>query len=257
MGGITVQGFDTPDLFESELMSATSQFWEETGALMADRPFPDNGLVHHYTSIDAAISIIENQELFSSNIAYLNDSNELICAKNVLSHLPGLETRTKHIPDSTEFIKSLIEKIENEYIYASFVASFCDNGDLLGQWRGYGGGVSIAFDGQELDTKFESTSLVKIKYEFGEQQTILDNLIVSALSWLDEHSENADYAYIKSRLTSYIRVAFEHIASKMKNIAFAEENEWRLVTRRSGNLDLIENPEVFFSSKRQRNDSIH
>jgi hypothetical protein len=59
------------DLFSQVAAQSMRQFWVEAGQAMADYPRPISGKIYHYTDISAAMSIIENQVLWSSNIAFL------------------------------------------------------------------------------------------------------------------------------------------------------------------------------------------
>ncbi len=236
------------DLFEREISPASGQFWDESGELMADRPLPTDGLVHHYTSIEVAILIVEGQELWPSNIAYLNDSTELVCARNVLKYLLSSQSRTRDNQNAAELLKKLDEKIGTEFVHSTFVLSFCDNGDLLGQWRGYGGGVSIAFDGLEIGSIFEETNLVKVIYSAFQQIQILDSLIMSFSTYLDGQKQKEGYNVLETETISFLRLYFENIAAKMKNEAFAEESEWRILTTRRG-VDISQHPEVHFRTK--------
>jgi hypothetical protein len=145
----------TADLFDP-LTGAMDAFWEESREELLGNPFPGEGLVHHYTTVEAAISIIKSQSLWSTNIAFLNDFNERICASNVLRRMIHEVEKCRIFADkeANELATQLLSKIENEFVHSSFVTSFCDDGDLLGQWRGYGGGVSIAFDAKALNASF-------------------------------------------------------------------------------------------------------
>ena len=232
-------------LFTDPIKEASTQFWKEAGELMYDGPPPSDGMVHHYTSLEAALSIIEDQKIWSSSIAYLNDAHEMICAMNVLNYLLKYKSRTFENVNATLLLNRLEDQLKSIAIQATFVVSLCDDGDLLGQWRGYGAGVSIAFDSEKLNTTFNSSKLHKVTYSPNDQSEILDALIISFSTWLDEQKHEPDYNTIEEETINMLRGYFENIAAKMKNVAFETENEWRIITRRN-TYGLSEYPEVHF-----------
>jgi hypothetical protein len=62
----------------------TSRFWESSAPLMTPEiPYFDNFIIFYYTNISETINIIENQEIWATNIGFLNDEHELVCAQNV------------------------------------------------------------------------------------------------------------------------------------------------------------------------------
>lgn len=239
----------TADLFDP-VATMMDKFWAGGMPLMADRPFPEGGLVHHYTTVEAAISIIEKQRFWSTNIAFLNDFNERVCALNVLTNIiEAPDTGVFKDEGAKELARQLVSTIKDQYVHATFVTSFCDSGDMLGQWRGYGGGVSIAFDAEELDAAFdEQTSLVRVLYRPAEQSEIFDRMIVTASSWLADKKDDDDFENIKWEGLSRLRVYFENISAKMKNMSFYDEREWRLLTKRDIS-PLTDRPEVHFRAR--------
>ncbi len=151
--------------------------------------------------------------------------------------------------EANELATQLLSKIENEFVHSSFVTSFCDDGDLLGQWRGYGGGVSIAFDAKALNAACGAqTTLVKVMYEPEGQVEILDSMIISGSSWLSAKKGEKDFEFFKDEILKRLQVYFENISAQMKNASFRDEREWRLLTTRPLG-DLNAPPEVHFRAR--------
>ena len=104
-------------------------------------------LIYHYTTITGLIGIISHKELWASDCRFLNDGTELSYAKDIFFNevtkleLPPIDDGGYRLPGN-----SLSD-------FQMFIACFCEDGDLLGQWRGYGTeqGYSLGFDVQLLN----------------------------------------------------------------------------------------------------------
>jgi hypothetical protein len=120
---------------------------------LLDRKLPDTQKVYHYTSADAAISIIEKGELRSSSVLYLNDKTEHVHgewrfaeALNA-SDEPTIQRLRPHILDA------LGEETRSDRQRDTYACCFSAEGNQLGQWRAYandGRGYSIGFDVRKI-----------------------------------------------------------------------------------------------------------
>jgi len=138
--------------------------------------------LHHYTTAAGLKGIIESQQLWATNISYLNDAEEHIgFFDRRLSHLLAKPVRAAVAEIATtasdrnqidvhggvekaveESIKDLISLLRTATLNVDkpYVTAFCsavpnatpDDG-LLSQWRGYGtdGGYAIVFDTHGLE----------------------------------------------------------------------------------------------------------
>ncbi|MDG6098415.1 DUF2971 domain-containing protein [Alteromonas sp. ZYF713] len=104
----------------------------------------------HYTSLDTALNIISNNELWVSNVHFMNDSSELGAGFSIVADAWFETLNTKG--GEQEAKANLINYIrENKDHY---VFSLSKNGDQLSQWRGYanfGKGCCIGFDKDVLE----------------------------------------------------------------------------------------------------------
>ena len=173
-------------------------------------------LLYHYCSVETFFQIIKNQTLRLTNIQYMNDSEEL--------HY-GLDLLEK--PDE----ELLLDKAYRDDIRI-YAMCFCEEGDLLSQWRGYGDnaeGLSIGFDfsilKDEKDLRipkydkpnpYYSHSLQKIIYDFEEQEKKVSEFL------------NID----KTDLSFFIE-QWHRLVASLKNPNFAEEKEWRFISSMS------------------------
>lgn len=121
--------------------------------------------IYHYTDITGFRGIIQNQEFWMSNINFMNDKEEFLNGIYICHEIiSALMSSISHVPESDiakEYLEEIQKVLENSEksdnishkdIYAM---SFCREGDLLSQWRGYGkeNGISIGFHAKELEKK--------------------------------------------------------------------------------------------------------
>src|SRR4051794_41194382 len=102
-------------------------------------PTPEH--VFHYSDAGALQSIVSKGELWASHVDHVNDSQEFRYAQTFID--TAFERR---IEQSAPDIAAKVEEIRKVYRTHSFVwhavadvyiACFCEEGDLLSQWRAY------------------------------------------------------------------------------------------------------------------------
>lgn len=182
--------------------------------------------LHHYTDARSLISIVTTQELWATNAVFMNDQTEVSHAATLMSRLlqegepaagsTGPDVAMRHL---LQYVHSFVE---------IYVVSFCADGDLLSQWRGYGasGGYSIEFTGRELMALGPGRPrLVQVIYDEENQVEQLRELLRSWRSMLSSVSSTEQEWYESAALLAQI---FAVLAVSFKNDAFAEEKEWRL-----------------------------
>lgn len=222
------QSSEEPDLFDKISSECTDWFWKNTGHLVFDINFKNSDVVYHYTNLESAINIIENNELWSTSINFLNDSNEMVCAQNVMRNHTSTEFYKENFPERYSLAQQLQRFDFPPSFFHHFVTSFCSSGDQLSQWRGYGSGVAIGFMATELNGVFKNSNLRKVIYNPEDQVTVIDNLLKSVSDYIRSHNINAEDAH--NYLIEYARSLFDLMSAKMKNKSFEEEREWRLIT---------------------------
>lgn len=100
-----------------------------------------NDLLYHYATSETLWKILESDCFLARNIRFSNDSKEYktgqTAIENFIHNHPVLSKKEK---------KEILSRIqENPMMY--YMVCFCENGDLLSQWRGYAKhGVSIGLD---------------------------------------------------------------------------------------------------------------
>lgn len=195
-------------------------------------------LLFHYTSIGGAYGILSSDALWMTKIRYLNDTSELEIGIATLREV--LDRRVRE-PGPGEEI-ALLEAVKNglgSVASANIcVASFCEHGDLLSQWRWYGEGgrgVSIGVSSRVLRGMAKSAIyLWKCVYDEGAHRALLNGLVDRLLeAYRHDRDERgcAPDAEGCHYLIERFFVTFLEVAPIIKNPNFAEEREWRLVSQ--------------------------
>jgi hypothetical protein len=116
------------------------------GALLAmsDEPLPDT--LYHYTDHAGLVGIVKSGTLWATHIRHLNDESDVRYSRNLLAAL----TDRLHPEFGGDWAAGVVRDAVAAVASSStspdtFVASLCDGGDNLGQWRGYGG-FAVGFD---------------------------------------------------------------------------------------------------------------
>jgi hypothetical protein len=148
---------------------------------------------------------------------------------------------------SHKCLTQLSEWLQHGFIYNHllFACSFTPNGDLLSQWRAYcppGKGVSLGFNPDHLVDAADSQAfyLARCIYRREEQMEMVDEILNLMVNTADDQGEAPPN---KRHPTQSYYDAFErhedrllNVAAVIKHPAFAEEDEWRAISRVSRNL---------------------
>lgn len=187
---------------------------------------PPPSVLFHYTNQEGLLGIVNNKEIWSTKAHYLNDSKEFSYAIELVDEV--LNSREYLANDIAQELKNRISYIETVNIC---VTSFTKNGDLLSQWRGYGGrgvGYSIGFNGDELKllANAQHFILCPVIYE-RESQILLVREIVDR--WLEGDHQVDGLTPIQDAPAEF-EDYFAMLAPIFKDPSFQEEEEWRLIS---------------------------
>ena len=194
----------------------------------------------HYTSLSSASQILYSKSLWLTKIQYLNDTSELKIAFDLFKN--AVELRLKElITNETEKSKFLLlakSQIDSFKQTNLCVASFCENGDLLSQWRAYGSGglgVALGFSGKRLEELQNTgfTNIWKCIYRPEIQERVANDLVKILEKSFDVCYQNKNpnnWEKTKEDLIGHFNTTFLKVAPVLKDRHFEEEKEWRLVT---------------------------
>jgi hypothetical protein len=198
----------------------------------AQQPPP---VLHHYTDAAGLLGIIKGRALWATHIRFLNDVREFIHAIDIAkTYIDKL--KSTHDPLLLDALASTLDGMPGN----TFVISFSECGDVLSQWRGYCrfGGYSLDFDTSRL-MQFAGEQrfvLVKCTYERSEQENLIQSLVLQAVQAFPTYvpgapspSEMTESHRLNVFVSQWFFPKIQRLASAMKDPAFSEEREWRLI----------------------------
>lgn len=204
--------------------------------------------LYHYTDVSAVKSILEKKRLWLTDVRFLNDAEEMSEGFKII--IDYLNRQISNVPDRHELFYDAVEYIEGSIMRRQgygldrrpvFVSSFSQAGDLLSQWRAYGG-YAIEFDSSAFPIPIS-----KCLYDEGQKlneaaKVSLDCTIIMAQSMLENDGQLDEQGY----------EAFSEIiglAARMKHNCFSEEREYRIVLGHDIDPDIENGPDVEFRAK--------
>jgi hypothetical protein len=202
--------------------------------------------LHHYTGIGMLLELGKEteperaKELWASNVNYLNDSQEISHAKDVMRYVTAPARLAFAVGgDHLWFVEAFREWLPMALSkpFDMFIFSLSEHRSLLSQWRSYtphGKGVSISFS-TALIREIATINVLKIGqciYELEAQRTLIESLIESLwITWQNRHSGRPASPEVVSRYFDEHRYQILQVLALIKHEAFKEEAEWRLISR--------------------------
>ena len=199
-------------------------------------------IIFHYTSAEAFISILEQNRIRATNIDFFHDAKELIYARDelleeVMKRINILSAAAEDDPEREEACISynlgLIGKWLDELgghqwnANPTYVTCFCEDSDLLSQWRAYGsGGYAIGFKAELLVENRPDLQLKKVTY--GVNPPLREEIIAVLDAIGEKHEKGSQYSSIQ-----FAQKILPLLAG-IKHRAFSEEKEWRLIQKSWG-----------------------
>ncbi len=199
--------------------------------------------LYHYTTVEAFTKIVTTQELWATDILYLNDREEfyrgLKCLRTCL-HRKAKETADADARKRYEWLRRDLGRIGPGHSIPLYVCSFSRSGDDLSQWRAYspnGGGVAIAFRLGRLRSwaNSQKLSLYPCLYDHREQtqgiRRIADKICDAPLEpVVREQVTPAQVESIRANVQFHrLLLNLTCGPAAFKNKAFSAKKEWRLV----------------------------
>jgi hypothetical protein len=214
-----------------------------TSTVLERREIPRR--LYHYTTLSGLVGITSNSLLWASDVRYMNDASELTYAAELISEvltetLSGVENEVLRaaLPAAS------VAEFANPFAYGigrtwPFAACFCEDGDLLSQWRGYRGAETGYALGMDLHGLVgfgwlpPYTLLRPVVYDSEEQRSevrdVVEVWLRTAGSLIDpERGLDAAEVFPYPALWALQDALAEHHL-RFKHPEFAEEQEWRLI----------------------------
>lgn len=216
--------------------------------------------LYHYTGVSSLMGMKESNCLWASSAYYLNDAKEITHACEVLESVLRPRFIFGDMKESENIFLKEFQAWINEFKnpgFNVFVFSLSEESNSLSQWRSYtphGKGVSIGFSPERLNTitKNSNSILAKCIYDKATQENVMKGLVNKMLNKfrLDFPMENTPksspprlpYSFFFEKFQSEILQTLVII----KDSAFEEEREWRLISRCYPNIPNVPEPEIKF-----------
>lgn len=192
--------------------------------------------IYHYTDAAGLLGIISTNRLWATDVSFLNDPSEgrlfpehvIECMRQKPGGLSALEETIVE-----EIAKSIASHASTS---KTFSISFCGEGDLLSQWRGYGSfgsGYAVGFDSREM-VHTQIGSLITVQYG-------LDGVNAAALDLLSIFVEaSPKWGDTLYSLCGQAAFAILYLSLAFKDGSYLEERETRiLVPARDKSNDLF------------------
>lgn len=186
----------------------------------------------HYTDLRGVRGIITSKSLWLSKFTASNDISEITLA--ITQFQSFVESRVASLPKAEgEFLREAATQLESFRRTNICVASFCEQPDLLSQWRSYGDdgrGIAIGFDTRRLAelANRNDLRLWRCVYDEAMQVRILNDLVTMLLASF--RGEPTGSVEARRRLVSQFNATFLLVAPVIKDHRFVEEREWRLIS---------------------------
>lgn len=199
----------------------------------------------HYTTAEAAVSIIKNNCIWLRNSLLMNDYSEV-------QHGLACLVFAWH-SDSGERLKAILDKIEpgmaekftsifdagiNELMHETYILSISEHGDeiedkygRLSMWRAYGSSTSVAvvFDHHPSLSPSDALNAYTMPVFYGDRESyalefeIIVNSIEKNLEFLINLNDDPTW------ILDTIIEAFKFSVLSTKHPGFREEREWRVI----------------------------
>lgn len=200
--------------------------------------------LYHYTNLNGLIGILENSEIWLSNMYFLNDKNEFeLGLRFVVEQLEAYKGGFSVLKPTKYFIEALEKAID--FIKekdSPYILSMTTNNDLLSQWRGYtnnGVGVNIGFSNKFFEEN--KLKVYKCIYDDEKQKEIINHILTESIFMFigiadsqgifkdSEKIELSKYDKAVSVAGQYFIDRTMFFCSLIKDKSFIEEDEWRLL----------------------------
>jgi hypothetical protein len=200
--------------------------------------------LYHYTTSAGLIGILQSRKIWASEIRFLNDMREFSEALDLIQNLNANILRGRK-SKAAAFVNSRIQsllRLPKSVVTGIFVTSFSEDGNQLGQWRGYcpQGGFSIGF---EADYLKQHLGLKPCLYTKRKQMAFLRREVMPFLRKTYTAFPRRNYEELSQddffRIMKEHEITFATLVDKLKEAApviknekFSQEKEWRLIVQR-------------------------
>ncbi len=198
-------------------------------------------IIYHYTNAEGLVGIISSGALWATDLRFVNDATELDHALGSMLSAVGRARDKFSRPAQLMLLDRLAAVIALKEGFPSVHSiSFSADGDLLSQWRAYGGsgsGYAIGFGTGELLPDFGygipagGGSIHRVIYDSTAQDDILDGVIAQGCELIEGiSSTGGEVEFVAQGLVRRLLSGSESgLFYCLKEEGWAEEVEWRTI----------------------------
>jgi hypothetical protein len=198
------------------------------------------GTLYHYTDAAGLKGIIESGAIRATHLAFMNDASEYLHAVSLLQRAIDQALTTERDSLRLSLLNEIREPValtRPEDVGPYFVTCFSAAENSLNQWRAYGrgeGGFSIGFDAIQLDQRIIKFNgmLSPVNYDLSDQAKLVDDLLQWGLSEYQKLAINVPLDQRDEHRKHWAHMFLWRAGAAapiIKNPAFIEEREWRLI----------------------------
>lgn len=215
---------------ENNLLNTSNNFFSQN--------YKKTKILYHYSTMSSLKAIVENQTLFCSNSAYLNDKREYNYGLDLFKDALKKKLIDSDAGIETNIINSVLKRLNEKNVSNHFATCFSLEGDLLSQWRAYaddGKGISIGFDRKKLIEGFDNIAKgFYIEYNLVNQLKLVEILIKQIFDFYIEKFDILNNLKSEGSLYDDLSQEINELIDKyiglFKHNSFAEEKEFRFET---------------------------
>jgi hypothetical protein len=205
----------------------------------------DPDVLYHYTTTEGLLGIVQSRTLWATNAEFLNDAQELRFGRReiyqaLMAEADRLSPAGRESGDALGSRATVMRSaaaqldVRGQY-HVVYVACFCEEGDLLSQWRAYGsaGGYAVGFRVADLRSAEPAeagrsggvvaspVNLVQVRYGDDAREDAVAQVLRTIAP--DPVGHPGTQGYVRAQT-----IVLPALAG-IKHPAFREEREWRLV----------------------------
>lgn len=188
--------------------------------------------MHHYTTSSGLLGILESNELWLTDVRFMNDASELLYPSQII-----MEAVRRIAAPSVRATRDVLNGLRERgtavvEIFNVYSMSFCAKADLLSQWRGYGGDQGFAI---EFNRDAFGADCWPMEYDRASSEKLVQERVMRFIDDTNGLGVNtlADDARFLPTFTDLAHDLLT-LALKMKHGSFEEEEETRFVLLAKG-----------------------
>jgi hypothetical protein len=211
------------DEFQTNLRAIRETTWSDVPAA-----------VYHYTSLEAALKILESGAFWATNAAFLADPEEIAYTAGLAEAVITSVSRRRRSPVSQAVLSLVRTCLKDRFATANdiYIVCFSARTDAKTIWTGFGntGGVALGLDTQQLAIPWGAGHilLVPVAYKPVNQRRTLTKVVETALDAVSASAAHADGAELHI-ISQFVAAEVLAHATRFKKPDFADEQEWRAI----------------------------